>query len=445
MTTYTSEFLRTLQARGFIKQITHDAELDAYCGSDQRVPVVYYGCDATADSLHVGSLVGIMTLRHFQKSGGKPIVLIGGGTTKVGDPTDKEKSRPILTEAEIEKNAEGIRKAFEPFLTFGDGPTDAIMVNNDDWLSAIGYIDFLRDIGKLFTINTMVKQDTVARRLKNEQPYTFLEFNYTLLQAYDFLELFRTQNCQFQVGGSDQWGNIVAGVDLIHKADGGDAFGLTWPLITTASGGKMGKTVDGAVWLNADKKSPYEYWQFWRNTEDADVGRFLRLFTELPLEKIESLEALEGADINTAKITLANAATTMLHGVAAAKESEAAATAVFADGNSAAALPTVEMSGAEIDGMLVAAAFSAAGLAKSNGEARRLIKQGAAKVNDEKVDDENAKFWFGKTSSTIEGKSIGETGISDIILESANSSVHFFSSEIKLSAGKKRHALIKIV
>ncbi len=417
MHTYTSHFLSTLAARGFIKQVTHEAELDAYC--DTGVPVCYYGCDATADSLHVGSLVGIMTLRHFQQAGGKPIVLIGGGTTKVGDPTDKEKSRPILTEAEIEQNAAGIRKAFEPFLTFGDGPTDAIMVNNDDWLAGIGYINFLRDIGKFFTINTMVKQDTVARRLRNEQPYTFLEFNYTLLQAYDFLELSRTRDCFFQVGGSDQWGNIVAGVDLIHKADSGQAFGLTWPLITTASGGKMGKTVDGAVWLNAERKSPYEYWQFWRNTEDADVGRFLKLFTELPLEDIARLEALDGADINQAKIALANEATTLLHGEAAAKEAEAAAAAVFADGVSADALPSADVPYADFEsGYLIAAAFTAAGLTQSNGEGRRLIKQGAAKVNDVPVTDQNATLTLSDLSA---------------------------DGTIKLSAGKKRHALIRPV
>ena len=418
MSTYTSDFLRTLTERGFIYQMTHEAELDAYAGGSAGIPAAYVGYDATADSLHVGSLVGIMALRHFQKSGGKPIVLIGGGTTKVGDPTDKEKTRPILTEDKIAENAAGIRKAFEPFLKFGDGPTDAIMVNNDDWLSGWGYIDFLREIGKFFTINTMVKQDTVARRLKAEQPYTFLEFNYLLLQSYDFLELSRRNTCFLQMGGSDQWGNILGGADLIHKADGNQGFGLTWPLITTASGGKMGKTADGAVWLNADRKSPYEYWQFWRNTEDADVGRFLKLFTELPLSEIAKLEALQGADINSAKIALANAATSLLHGEAAAKEAEAAAKAVFEQGNSAAAMPTAEIPQAELEaGILVAAAFTAAGLTKSNGEARRMIKQGAAKVNDEKVTDEAAVLEL----SDLDGDAI------------------------KLSAGKKRHALVKPV
>ena len=414
MSDYKSEFLKTLSDRGFIKQVTHPAEMDTYCQTG--IPTAYIGYDATADSLHVGHLMQIMMLRHLQKAGGKPIVLIGGGTTKVGDPTDKEKSRPLLTDAQIAENMEGIKKAFLPFLTFGDGPTDAIMVNNDDWLGKLGYIEMLRNVGTYFTINTMVKQDTVARRLAAEQPYTFLEFNYLLMQSYDFLELFRRQNCRMQIGGSDQWGNIVGGVDLIHKSVGGEAYGLTAHLITTSSGGKMGKTADGAVWLNADRKSPYEYWQFWRNTEDADVGRFLRLFTELPLEEIARLEALEGADINTGKIVLANETTRMLHGEAAAKEAEAAASAVFAAGGSAEALPTVEIPTSDLEaGMLVAAAFAAAGLTESNGEARRLIKQGAAKVNDAPVSDQNASI-----------------SAADIV-----------DGAIKLSAGKKRHALVK--
>lgn len=413
MAEYKSEFLRTLHARGYVKQQTHEAELDSYCS--EGIPSAYIGFDATADSLHVGSLVGIMMLRRLQQAGGKPIVLIGGGTTKIGDPTDKEKSRPILTESDIARNAEGIRRAFEPFLQFGDGPTDAIMVNNADWLDELGYIEFLRDIGKYFTVNTMVKQDTVARRLANEQPYTFLEFNYTLLQAYDFLELARRQDCGIQMGGSDQWGNILAGVDLNHKADGRNVFGLTCPLITTASGSKMGKTADGAVWLNADRRTPYEYWQFWRNTEDADVGRFLRLFTELPLDQIAELEMLDGAEINTAKITLANAATSMLHGAQAALEAEAAARAVFTDGQSTTGLPTEEISATDLEqGLLVAAAFCVGGLTKTNGEARRLIKQGAAKVNDQSITDQNASL---TTSDVIDGV-------------------------VKLSAGKKRHVLL---
>ncbi len=379
MSKYKSQFLRTLEARGYIKQMTHESELDAYCAGS--APAAYIGFDATADSLHVGSLMGIMMLRRLQQAGGKPIILMGGGTTRVGDPTDKEKSRPILTDAEIAANIEGIRKAFEPFIKFGSGPGDAVMVNNADWLDALGYIDFLRDIGRYFTINTMVKQDTVARRLANEQPYTFLEFNYVLLQSYDFLELFRRHGCALQMGGSDQWGNIVAGTDLIHKADGGDAFGLTCPLITTASGGKMGKTADGAVWLNADKRSPYEYWQFWRNTEDADVSRFLKLFTDLPLDEIARLEALEGAEINDAKIALADAATTMLHGVHAAREAREGAAAAFQGGGGLDNLPTFEIPAAG-EASSTVALLRAAELVKSNGEARRKISEGAVRVND---------------------------------------------------------------
>jgi len=415
MSQFKSEFLTTLEERGFTKQITHPDALDEYCASG--TPIAYIGFDATADSLHVGSLLQIMMLRHLQKCGGKPIVLMGGGTTKIGDPTDKEKSRPLLTNEQIDSNIAGIRKAFEHFLTFGDGPTDAVIVNNADWLDKLGYIEVLREIGVHFTINTMVKQDTVARRLANEQPYTFLEFNYLLLQSYDFLELFRRHNCRLQLGGSDQWGNILGGVDLVHKADGGEAYGLTAHLITTASGGKMGKTADGAIWLNADRRSPYEYWQFWRNTEDADVGRFLRLFTDLPIEDIKKLESLDGSEINSAKIALANAATTLLHGTEAAAEAERAAQAVFGAGDADEALPTAEVSRSAIEeGMLVAAAFTATGLTQSNGDARRLIKQGAARVNDVVISDQNA---------VLTKADIGESG------------------SIKLSAGKKRHALIK--
>ena len=416
MSEFKSDFLSTLQSRGYIKQTTHEAELDAYCS--KNVPTAYTGYDATADSLHVGHLVSIMMLRRLQQAGGKPIVLIGGGTTKIGDPTDKEKSRPILTEEQINQNAEGIKSAFEKFLTFGDGPTDAVMLNNADWLDGLGYIEFLRDVGKLFTINTMVKQDTVARRLKNEQPYTFLEFNYTLLQAYDFLELSRRANCGMQLGGSDQWGNIVAGADLIHKMDGKQAYGITCPLITTASGAKMGKTVGGAVWLNAEKKSPYEYWQFWRNTEDADVGRFLRLFTDIPLEDISRLESLEGAEINDAKIALADAATEMLHGKQAATDARESAAKVFEQGASGDALPTFDISKADIEsGLLVAAGFTIAMLTKSNGEARRHFKAGAAKVNGESVSDANA---------VLSASDFDDEGV------------------LTLSIGKKRHARLKL-
>ncbi len=413
MSDYKSEFLRELSWRGFIKQMTHEAELDAYCASG--TPVAYIGFDATADSLHVGHLMSIMMLRIFQRHGGRPIALMGGGTTKIGDPTDKEKSRPLLTNDQINTNIAGIKSAFERYLDFNPA-AGAFMANNADWLDKLGYIEVLRDIGIHFTINTMVKQETVARRLASEQPYTFLEFNYLLLQSYDFLELFRRHGCRLQLGGSDQWGNILGGADLIHKVEGKQVFGLTSHLITTSSGVKMGKTVGGAVWLNADRKSPYEYWQFWRNTEDADVGRFLRLFTDLKLDEIVRLEALEGAEINDAKIALANAATSLLHGDAAAKEAEAAAKAVFSSGATAESMPTALVPQAELDGgILVAAALAAAGLSKSNGEGRRLIEQGAIRVNDEAVTDPNAKV----------------------------SSADLKDGAIKLSAGKKRHALIK--
>lgn len=414
---YSSDFMRTLNERGYIKQVTHTKELDDYCASG--VPVAYIGFDATADSLHVGSLVGIMMLRRFQQAGGKPIVLMGGGTTKVGDPTDKEKSRPLLTDEQIASNIAGIKKAFEPFIAFGDGPTDAIMVNNDDWLSGLGYVNFLREIGRYFTINTMVKQDTVARRLRNEQPYTFLEFNYLLLQSYDFLELHRRHGCGLQMGGSDQWGNIVGGADLIHKADGGQGFGLTCPLITTASGGKMGKTADGAVWLNADKRSPYEYWQFWRNTEDADVGRFLRLFTDLRMDDIAALEALDGAAINDAKIALANAATAMLHGETAAREAAAAAKKAFEGGGVSADLPTFEIARSDQpDGPTTISLLRAGELVASNGEARRKLKEGAVRVNDVKIADDQTHHW------------------DDVIDDVA---------AFKVQVGKKRIALVKPV
>lgn len=416
MSNFKSDFLQTLQARGYIKQTTHEAELDSYCSTG--IPTAYTGYDATGDSLHVGHLVSIMMLRRLQQAGGKPIVLIGGGTTKIGDPTDKEKSRPILTNEQIAMNADGIKKAFESYLTFGDGPTDAVMLNNADWLDGIGYIEFLREIGKHFTINTMVKQDTVARRLKNEQPYTFLEFNYTLLQAYDFLELSRRANCFMQLGGSDQWGNIVAGTDLIHKEDSKQGFGITCPLITTASGSKMGKTVDGAVWLNAEKRTPYEFWQFWRNTEDADVGRFLRLFTDIPLDEIARLEALEGAEINDAKIALADATTTMLHGKQAAEDAKASAAAVFQQGASGDALPTFDIQKSDVEsGMLAAAGFTLSGLTKSNGDARRQIKAGAAKVNGTQLTDEN---------TVLTPADFDDAGIAT------------------LSIGKKRHARLQL-
>jgi tyrosyl-tRNA synthetase len=402
--------------RGHVYQMTDAEGLDAYCASE--VPVGYIGYDATAKSLHVGSLVQIMNLRRLQQAGGKPIVLMGGGTTKVGDPTDKEKSRPILSNEDIAANMAMIKKNFEPFLKFGNGPTDAIMIDNAEWLDQIKWIEFLRDYGKHFTINKMIAQETVARRLRNEEPYTFLEFNYMLLQAYDFLELARTHDCCIQMGGSDQWGNIVNGIDLTRRIIDRQVFGVTTPLITTASGGKMGKTADGAVWLNADMRSPYDYWQFWRNTEDADVGRFLRLFTDLPLDEIAVLEKAEGAAINDAKKRLADEATTMLHGADEARKARAAAEAVFAGGASA-DMPTVEIERAKFAaGYPLADALVAAGLAESKSEARRSITQNAVKLNGEAVTDE--KLLLNEASLETDGAA-------------------------RLSVGKKRHARLKAV
>ncbi|MEN5363811.1 tyrosine--tRNA ligase [Brevundimonas intermedia] len=382
---FKSDFLRTLQARGYIHQITHPAELDEAAATG--VVPGYIGFDATAPSLHVGSLIQIMMLRRLQQAGGKPIVLMGGGTTKVGDPTGKDTSRPQLTEETIQSNIDTIQTVFAKFLTFGDGPTDAVMVNNDDWLSTYGYIQFLRDFGTHFTINRMLSFDSVKLRLEREQPMTFLEFNYMLMQSVDFLELNRSHKVTLQMGGSDQWGNITSGVDLVRRVDQKAAFGLTTPLLTTASGGKMGKTAQGAIWLNAEQLSPYDYWQFWRNAEDADVGRFMRLFTDLTLEQIAEYEALEGAAINDAKKALADAATTMLHGAEEAAKARAAAESNFEKGQVSADLPTVELPSAEVYGAMIAAVVTKAGLTASNGEARRLAQGGGLRLNDAPVSD----------------------------------------------------------
>lgn len=416
MTDYKSPLMQTLTGRGYLYQCTDEAALDA---AAVKGITGYIGFDCTAPSLHVGSLVQIMMLRHLQKSGGRPIVLLGGGTTKIGDPSGKDKSRSILTQEKIDANKDGIRRVFERFLDF-DGPNAAIMVDNDEWLGAFGYIEFLRLVGPLFTVNRMVAMETAKRRLENEQPLSFLEFNYPLLQSYDFVELNRRYGCALQLGGSDQWGNITSGVDLTRRMEGSDVYGFTTPLITTASGGKMGKTADGAVWLNADAslgedyyKSAYDYWQFWRNTDDADVGKFLRLFTELPLDEIARLEALEGADINTAKVELANQATMMLHGQAAAKEAEATARKTFEQGGAAAGLPTFD---ADINGMLAIDAAVLTGLAASKGEARRHIKGNALKINDERVTDQ---------AQALSAADINDDGV------------------VKVSVGKKKHALIR--
>ena len=382
MTEYRSSLLKLLDERGYIHQLTDAAGLDAL--AEKQVVPGYIGFDATAPSLHVGSLLQIMLLRRMQQAGHKPIVLMGGGTTKVGDPSGKDESRKLLTTEEIEANIAGIRRVFERFLTFGDGASDAIVVNNADWLDTLEYIPFLREVGKHFTINRMLTFDSVRLRLDREQPLTFLEFNYMILQAYDFLELSRRAGCRMQLGGSDQWGNIVNGIELARRIDGTEVFGITSPLITTADGAKMGKTATGAVWLNAELLSPYDYWQFWRNTADADVGRFLRLFTDLPLEEIARLESLSGAEINQAKIVLATEATTMLHGTDAARAAEETARQTFEGGGAGENLPTVS---APPQGIGIIQANTALGFAASNKEVKRKIDEGAIRVNDEKVAD----------------------------------------------------------
>ena len=416
MSEYKSDLMRTLTERGYLYQCTSEDGLDAVA---QGGITGYIGFDCTAPSLHVGSLVQIMMLRILQRTGGTPIVLLGGGTTKIGDPSGKDKSRQMLTQEQIDANKAGIRRVFAKFLDFG-GPNAAVMVDNDDWLGGLGYIEFLREVGPEFTVNRMITMETVKRRLENEQPMTFLEFNYPLLQSYDFVELYRRHGCRLQLGGSDQWGNIVTGVDLTRRMEGTEVFGFTTPLITTASGGKMGKTADGAVWLNGDPdlgeaftRSPYEYWQFWRNTEDADTERFLKLFTDLPLDEIADIVA---GDAVEAKVRLADEATALLHGQDAAAQAKATAKATFS-GGAGAALPTTEVTLDVLLGMGILNAAVTAGLAASNGEARRHIKAGALKLNNAAV--------------TTHEATIGENDISEGI--------------VKLSVGKKRHALLKAV
>ena len=411
---YDSELIRTYIERGYVHQITNDLGLDQRA-TEQTIPA-YIGFDCTADSLHVGSLVQIMMLRVLQRTGHKPIVLMGGGTTKIGDPSGKDAARPLLSDQDIEINKQGILQVFEKYLTFGDGPTDAIMVDNAEWLDNLAYIRFLRDFGPHFSINRMLGMESVKLRLDREQPLSFLEFNYAILQAYDFMELRRRYGCVLQMGGSDQWGNIVTGIDLTRRVDSQEVFGLTSPLITTASGAKMGKTADGAIWLNADRLSPFQFWQFWRNTEDADVERFLSLFTELPMDEVRRLGALEGADINEAKIILANEATTLCHGPDAAAEAMQTAQQTFADGGAGDGLPQISLSAEEADGLGMIAALVKVGFAKSNGEARRLIRGGGARLNDVAVNDE------------------------DHVMQGAD----FGDGRAKISAGKKRHALIVI-
>ncbi len=406
-----STFLQTLHARGYIHQITDEKGLDAAAFS--KTITAYIGFDATADSLHVGNLVSIMLLRRLQQAGHKPIVLMGGGTTKVGDPSGKDETRQLLTDDKIAANIASIKTIFGNYLKFGDGPTDAIMVNNADWLDKLEYISFLRDVGRHFTINRMLTYDSVKMRLEREQPLTFLEFNYMIMQAYDYVELYKRYGCALQMGGSDQWGNITNGTELGHRMAQATLYGLTTPLITTSSGAKMGKTAAGAVWLKADKLSPYDYWQFWRNTEDADVGKFLKLFTDVPLDEIARLSALQGNEINEAKKVLAFEATKLCHGEKAAVESAETARKTFEEGKVGDNLPTFTISKAELQkGIPLIDVLITAGMATSKGEAKRLIEGGGAKIND-------------------------------VAISNVNEVVRSDGSDIKLSAGKKRHALIK--
>jgi tyrosyl-tRNA synthetase len=416
MSAFRSDFLATLEARGFIHQCSDPAGLDAKLRAG---PVTaYIGFDATATSLHVGSLVQIMMLRWLQKTGHRPITLMGGGTTKVGDPSGKDESRKLLTNAEIDANIASLKRVFARFLDY-DGASGAIMGNNADWLDALQYIPFLRDVGRHFTINRMLTFESVKLRLDREQPLTFLEFNYMILQAYDFVELYRRHGCVLQMGGSDQWGNIVNGIELGRRVADAELYALTTPLLTTASGAKMGKTAQGAVWLDAALLSPYGYWQFWRDTADADVARFLKLFTELPLDEIGRLAALRDREINEAKKVLATEATALLHGRDAAEAAAATARATFEEGGLAADLPTVTIAAATLEaGLGVLTAFVTAGLCASNGEARRQVKGGGLRVNDAAVTDERA---------TLTPRDLTPEGV------------------VKLSLGRKRHVLLRPV
>ncbi|MFN5902884.1 MAG: tyrosine--tRNA ligase [Novosphingobium sp.] len=406
--TYSSSLLRLLDERGYIHQMTDAEGLDALAAK-QVVPG-YIGFDATAPSLHVGSLVQIMLLRRLQQAGHKPVVLMGGGTTRIGDPTGRDESRKMLSDEVIEANIASIRTIFERFLTFGDGPTDAIMVNNHDWLGQLGYIQLLQEVGTHFTVNRMLTFDSVKLRLEREQPMTFLEFNYMILQGYDFRHLAKTAGVRLQMGGSDQWGNIVNGIELSRRMDGTEVFGVTTPLLTTADGAKMGKTAAGAVWLNEDALPAYDFWQYWRNADDRDVGKFLRLFTDLPLDEIARLEALPGAEINQAKIVLANEVTKLCRGAAAATAAEATASATFAAGGVGADLPEITL---PADGLNLIDALVEIGFAASRGEAKRLISGGGARIDGEPVTDEGYH---------IDG-----------------------AKEVRISAGKKKHGVLRPV
>ncbi len=411
-----SPFLIEAAARGFIHQTTDEAALDAALRAG---PVAgYIGFDCTADSLHVGNLVQIMLLRLMQRHGHRPVVLMGGGTTRIGDPSGKDEARQMLSDAQIAANMAGIRGCISPYVHFGDGPADAVMLNNAEWLDGLGYIGLLRDVGPHFTVNRMLTFDSVRLRLEREQPLTFLEFNYMILQSFDFRELHRRHGVLLQMGGSDQWGNIVSGVELVRRTEGRQVFGLTTPLITTSSGAKMGKTARGAIWLAAGRLSPYDYWQFWRNTEDGDVGRFLRLFTDVALGEIARLEALPGAGINEAKKALATEATALLHGREAAEGAAETARRAFEEGVAADTLPTHLVAGADLTaGIAAVRLFADSGLALSLGEARRLIRGGGARVNDVALKDEAAV--------------VTEADLRDGV--------------VKLSAGKKQHRLVRVV
>lgn len=410
------DFLSIMHERGFVHQLTDEAGLNSLLNKGRQT--AYIGFDCTAKSLHVGSLLQIMKLYWWQQTGNKPLVLLGGGTSKIGDPSGKDESRPPLTDDDIHANMQSLKQVFAAFLQFGDGASDAQMVNNDDWLKDINYLQFLRDYGRHFSVNRMMSMDSVKLRLDRDQHLSFLEFNYMILQAYDFAELAKREDCRVQMGGSDQWGNIISGIELNRRLEGPELFGFTSPLITTASGTKMGKTAKGAVWLNKDMLSPYDYWQFWRNTEDADVIRFLKFFTTLPMAEIEKLAQLEGAEINEAKKILAHEATKMLHGEQAADDAANTAQKVFEQGGIGEDLPEIILHPAEVSaGIPIVKLLVDIGFAKSNGEARRLIQGGGAKLNDEKISDEN---------QTLETS-------------------HFANqAELKISAGKKRHGRIKL-
>ncbi len=410
--TFKSNLIRQFKERGYIHQATNIDTLDELAAT--AIIPAYIGFDCTADSLHVGSLVQIMMLRVLQQNGHKPIVLMGGGTTKVGDPSGKDSARPLLSDQDIETNKNGIKTIFKKYLTFGDGPNDAVMVDNADWLDNLHYIRFLRDFGPHFSVNRMMGMDSVKLRLEREQPLSFLEFNYAILQAYDFLELRRRYGCVLQMGGSDQWGNIVTGIDLTRRVDAQEIYGLTSPLITTASGAKMGKTAAGAIWLNEERLSSFDFWQFWRNTEDADVERFLGLFTELPMDDIGRLSALSGAEINAAKIILADEATRLCHGPEAAKQAKATATTTFGEKGMGDGLNQFAVTAQQLASFNIVGALTLVGFAKSNGEARRLVWGGGARLNDRQIVAEDTLI---KVDDFVDGRA-------------------------KISAGKKRHAVL---